>query len=287
LLRKYLFFFLLAYSFALWGANQLWYKHHDFNNFHWFDDLAEWQQMDKLGHIFTAFHLSSFVFIALYFIEKKKVILSSFIGFVLLSSIEILDGFSAAYGASAYDLVANFLGAFLFAFQKMGLFVFLEHRLRQTIVRRSDYRLTNQNSKESKILFENTFIQPKFSFHFTNFAIQRPNVLGNSWIEQLLKDYNGQTYWYAIPIRFFPAWLGLAVGYSASNMLFGRVPQNEAVGIYPFRRYFISFDINLLALKSRYRFINSLVFLTNLVRLPLPALEWNENEGFVWHWIYF
>ncbi len=295
MLRKLLFFFSLAYFLALYGANLLWYKHHDFSNFHWFDDLAEWQQMDKWGHIFTAFHLSSFAFILLIYLQKsplhwggqrgakkcplrwgeaKKshiIFLSALIGFLLLSSIEILDGFSAAYGASAYDLIANLLGVFLFAFQKL--------------------------------FFQKIWINPKFSFHFSDFASQRPNVLGDSWLAQFLKDYNGQTYWYSVDIdalfcvlvkkarpkeeKAKLRFIHLALGYSASDMVFGRDFQNQQAGFAPFRRYFISFDVNLSALKSQYRAINALAFLANLVRLPLPALEWNEREGFVWHWIYF
>jgi hypothetical protein len=296
LLKKLLFFFSLAYFTALYGANLLWYKHHDFSNFHWFDDLAEWQQMDKLGHIFTAFHLSSFAFIFLSFVQTRLflprleqiknssfiIFLSASIGFLLLSSIEILDGFSVAYGASVYDLIANLLGSFIFAFQRL--------------------------------FFQKIVLQPKFSFHFSDFATQRPSVLGDSWLAQFLKDYNGQTYWYSVNVYqlfYLMAkktpfgqvtqlldlsltipkdkfqFISLAFGFSASNMVFGRDFQNEQVGIIPFRRYFISLDIDLPTLKSQYRFINSLGFLANLLHLPLPALEWNERDGFVWHWIYF
>jgi len=249
--------FLLLYCLALLGANLLWYKHHSFADFHGFDDLAEWQQMDKLGHIFAAFHLTNLSFVVLGFLypKNKILILSGLSGFVLLSSIEILDGFSPAYGASGYDLLANFLGASLFAAQKY--------------------------------FFRKMILQPKFSFHFSEFAAQRPHILGDSWLAQLLKDYNGQTYWYAFPVKFFPSWLQLAVGYSADNMLFGRYFQNEQAGLIPFRRYFISLDINLMALKSRYSLLNSLISFANLLRLPLPALEWSERNGFVWHWIYF
>lgn len=262
--RYLLLFFSLAYCLTLWGANVLWYKHHSFADFHWFDDLVEWQQMDKLGHVFSTFHLSSLVFVLLSFLYSKKnihlVLGSSFIAFVLVSSIEILDGFSAAYGASIYDLIANSLGAFFFIAQKY--------------------------------FFQQLIVQPKFSFHFSEFAIQRPHVLGDSWLAQLLKDYNGQTYWYAFPIKFFPSWLQLAVGYSADNMLFGRYFQNQQAGIMPFRRYFISIDINLSALKTPYGFLNyfgrhSALSFANLLHLPLPALEWNEQDGLVWHWVYF
>lgn len=263
MIRRFLFIFFSCYFLALLGLNLLWYKHYDFSDFHWFDDLSEWQQMDKLGHLYATFHFSNLAYFVLGFplldtLKKNKnahLIISGLIGLLLISSIEILDGFSEGYGASVYDLIANLLGALLFFLQRL--------------------------------FFNTLLLRPKFSFYFTQFAIQRPNILGDNWLTQLLKDYNGQTYWYVFPIRFFPSWLHLAIGYSATNMLFGRVFQNETVGLFPKRRYFISLDINLLALKTKYKWVNFLFIPANLLRLPFPALEWNEEEGFVWHWLYF
>jgi VanZ family protein len=263
LIKRFLFLFLVCYVLSLLGLNLLWYKHDSFTDFHWFDDLEEWQQMDKWGHFFATFHFSNLAYFVLSFslfskIQQNKqahILLSGFIGFLLISSIEILDGFSKAYGASVYDLLANFAGFLLFCLQR-----WLFHRL---------------------------IVRPKFSFYFTQFAAQRPQIFGDNWLTQLLKDYNGQTYWLSFPICFFPKWLHLAVGYSATEMLFGRVFQNNAVNFSPYRRFFISLDIDLLALKTRYKWLNYLAIPANLLRLPLPTLEWNEREGFVWHWLYF
>jgi hypothetical protein len=44
-------------------------------------------------------------------------------------------------------------------------------------------------------------ITPKFSFHTTQYAQYRPNVLGSSLAEQILKDYNGQTYWLSVNLH--------------------------------------------------------------------------------------
>jgi hypothetical protein len=61
----------------------------------------------------------------------------------------------------------------------------------------------------------------KFSFHTTQYQY-RPNVLGSSLAEQMLKDYNGQTYWLSVNLHSFykgskiPKWLNLAIGYGAN-----------------------------------------------------------------------
>jgi hypothetical protein len=66
-----------------------------------------------------------------------------------------------------------------------------------------------------------------FSFHQTKFASQRPEALGAALNEQILKDYNGQTYWFSFNIHsftkdsFFPKWLNLAFGYGGEGMLYG------------------------------------------------------------------
>ena len=49
---------------------------------------------------------------------------------------------------------------------------------------------------------KNNVLHPKFSFHQTKFASQRPETLGASLNEQILKDYNGQTYWFVVQRSF-------------------------------------------------------------------------------------
>ncbi|MEJ6491389.1 MAG: hypothetical protein QNL60_02870 [Flavobacteriales bacterium] len=44
------------------------------------------------------------------------------------------------------------------------------------------------------LLWKEQRIVLKFSSHPTEFAKYRPEVLGSSYPERLLKDYNGQTY---------------------------------------------------------------------------------------------
>lgn len=40
------------------GLNELWYKDYPKSDFHTINDNAEWLQMDKAGHVFSAYQLS-------------------------------------------------------------------------------------------------------------------------------------------------------------------------------------------------------------------------------------
>ncbi|MBA4058423.1 MAG: DUF2279 domain-containing protein, partial [Marivirga sp.] len=47
-----------AYSITLIGLNELWYEDSPKQSFQFFNDNAEWKQVDKLGHFYSAFYLS-------------------------------------------------------------------------------------------------------------------------------------------------------------------------------------------------------------------------------------
>ena len=106
-----------------------------------------------------------------------------------------MDGFSEEWGFSWTDMAANAAGT--------GLYV------------------------GQQLLWEEQRILLKYSFHRTQFAKQRPNILGNGLSEEFLKDYNGQTYWLSANINSFlktesiPNWLNVAFGYGAEGMLTG------------------------------------------------------------------
>lgn len=42
---------------TLLALNQLWYADYKRSKFHTIDDNSEWLQMDKLGHVFSAYQL--------------------------------------------------------------------------------------------------------------------------------------------------------------------------------------------------------------------------------------
>ncbi|MEJ7675302.1 MAG: hypothetical protein WKF59_22000 [Chitinophagaceae bacterium] len=44
-----------GYAGILIGLNSAWYSQYPRSNFHFFNDNAEWLQMDKVGHIYGAY----------------------------------------------------------------------------------------------------------------------------------------------------------------------------------------------------------------------------------------
>jgi hypothetical protein len=112
---------------------------------------------------------------------------------------------------------------------------------------------------------------PKFSFHTTQYARYRPNVLGHFFSEQLLKDYNVETHWFSVNLYSFfkdskiPKWLNWAVGYGAEVMIRGN-GENANLFLLPnntrSRQFYLSFDVDLTKIKT----------LFNRLKIPAPTL---------------
>jgi len=241
-----------AYGGAMAGLNKLWYENNGQTSFHFFNDNPEWKQVDKAGHFFSAFHIShgtSGLLRSFNVPQQKSDLIGALTGFGVLLPIEILDGHSKAYGASVGDLLANTGGA---------AFYFLQSRL-----------------------WSEVRIHPKFSFHRTNYARLRPEVLGHDLAEELMKDYNGQTYWLSVDIdKFtpFPKWLNLAVGYGAQGMVYARDHQNIDAGFNtPYRQYYLSLDLDITAIHTNSKAVKTLLFLINMVKIPSPALSFSRK----------
>src|SRR5690606_16727822 len=47
-----------VYGGAMAGLNKLWYESNGQTSFRFFNDNQEWKQVDKMGHFFSAFHIS-------------------------------------------------------------------------------------------------------------------------------------------------------------------------------------------------------------------------------------
>ena len=255
----------VAYIGSMVALSEIWYKDSPKSNFHFFNDNHEWLQMDKIGHFTASFHESVFGVKALEWAglpHKKAVLIGSLAGFVYQTPIEYFDGRSAEYGASLGDIVANTTGSALC----MGQY----------------------------LLWDEIRIQPKFSFHRTSLAPQRPAVLGKGLSEEFLKDYNGQTYWLSANIYSFlrnkettkfPKWLNLALGYGGHNMFYASTKNNKAEGIHPYRQYYLSMDIDFSKVQTK-KWVKVLLYPLNFIHIPLPALEYSQNK-LTFHPVYF
>lgn len=252
---------------ALFSLNQLWYADYPQSNFHFINDNSEWLQMDKLGHSFSSYHLGRFGAEMLQWSgasKKNQLIYGAGLGFAFLTAVEVLDGYSSEWGASTGDVIANASGTALYISQEL--------------------------------LWKEQRITPKFSFHTTQFAAYRPDVLGGSLSEQILKDYNGQTYWLSTNLYSFskgskiPKWLNLAVGYGANGMVSGNTennPQNSTQKVERFRQFYLSFDVDLTKIETKSHFLKTIFSVFNTIKIPAPTIEYSANEGLKGHWLYF
>ena len=111
-----------AYVGSMISLNQLWYSNYPKQSFHFFNDAPEWKQVDKVGHFYSAFQLSNITSHALQWSnvpQKKSNKIGALTSFVIMSSIEVLDGFSSGYGASGSDMVANAAGSVFYLGQNL------------------------------------------------------------------------------------------------------------------------------------------------------------------------
>ncbi len=253
----------LCYSVGLGGTaiahialSQIWYKDYPKSHFHFYNDNRDWLQMDKMGHAFSSYYLGIAGIEAAKWsgVPKNKQWKWALFGSIFQTPIEIWDGFSAGWGASWGDLIANSTGTILSAGQQA--------------------------------LWNEQKIKYKFSFYPSSFAKIRPSILGSSWNEQLLKDYNAQTYWLSYaPVKKTP-WLAVSLGYSVNGLLGGTdnywEDQNKTIYDYTSvprqREYLLSLDINWSAIKTKKEWLKKVFFVLNAIKIPFPALHYQGGR---------
>ncbi len=258
------------YAGSITGLYFLWYKDYPQTTFHFVNDNNAWLQIDKLGHMTTAYYISNYSYWSLRWAgvdEKKSTLYGGLMGFAGMTALEILDGFSAGWGASYGDLIANTVGPAFFVGQQL---LWQEQRLRL-----------------------------KFSFHYTEYAQYRPDILGSNPMERMLKDYNGQTYWLSANIHSFlkeesrfPTWINVAFGYGGKGMLGAQSnpPEYEGQPLPHYdrvRQYYLSMDIDWTRIQTNSGFLRFTFKALSLIKLPFPTLEYNKENQFVFHWLYF
>jgi hypothetical protein len=260
----------MGYTASYLGLYHLWYKQNGLSQFSFHNDYRDWLQMDKFGHMTTAYRLGEHGINALRWagVDDKNAILQGGIsGLVYLTGIEIFDGFSKDYGFSWGDQLANVVGASFLIGQEL---IWNEQRFRL-----------------------------KFSYFPSRYLQYRPEQLGKNLIESWLKDYNGQTYWLSFsPGSFrmnnsFPKWLCLSLGYSANGMTGSYINPafNDAGKQIPdftrYRQYFFSLDLDLTGFDSSSPFLKTLFSTFGFIKIPFSALEYNKIEGLKVRPIYF
>ncbi len=252
------------------GLNYLWYKKFPRSPFHFFNDNNEWLNMDKMGHATTAYNIAAIQSDVLRWGGVRSgtaAVIGTLTALGFMTMIEIMDGHSVKWGFSKGDMLANMAGCVLFEGQQL--------------------------------LWGQQRISLKYSYHASIFPQYHPAELGSNLPQRMLKDYNGQTYWLSVNIGSFlpaaanfPKWFNLSAGYGAEGMIGGVTNPKEINGkpIPSFKRYrkfYLSFDTDLYRIDGLSPFSTTLLKVNRTLKTPSPTLEWNEEQGLKWHWIYY
>lgn len=268
---------IVGYGGALVALNELWYANYPRSAFHFFNDDKEWQQMDKVGHAYSAYSESG-ASMELWrwagLSRKKSIWIGGLSGVAYQSIIEVLDGFSSQYGFSPGDFAANIIGSSMFISQELA--------------------------------WNDQKIKMKFSFHRKNYGtpqldMRADQLYGKTEIERFIKDYNGQSYWLSANIHSFfpkstlPRWLNISFGYGAEGMFGGT--QNvgyddngnitfDRRDIKRYRQWYLSPDIDFTKISTNKKGLKFLFFVLSALKFPAPTLEYS-NGSFKGHWIVF
>jgi len=244
----------------------LWYRDYPQSSFHFFNDGGEWLQMDKVGHCGSAYFTSLWAASLVKWTgatQRRSALIGGAMSLTFMTTIEVFDGFSSNWGFSKADMLSNLSGTALFLGQE-----FLW--------------------KQQRIVF-------KYSYHRDQLAGLRPDVFGQGLAENMLKDYNGQTYWLSVNLNSFsndsrlPSWLNLAAGYGAGGMIYAD-EENGTRGSLKnsrYRQFYLSPDIDWRKIPVRSGALKAVFTLLSFVKIPAPALEYRSNGSWVLHGLYF
>lgn len=257
----------LFYTGSFIALNRAWYADYERTAFHFFDDIPEWNQMDKAGHIWTTYHVSrasTEMWAWTGLTRGTSAILGGISGMVYQSIIEIQDAYSVNWGFSWGDVGANVAGAGLFVLQELA-------------------------GAGQAVSIKMTSWPIKYSAGLTS---RRNELFGNSLAERTLKDYNSQTYWLSANIRSIfpdmnvPSWLNVAAGYGAGGMYGGRTNEwTDKEGVHynytdvrRTRKFYLSPDIDLTRIPTRSKMLKKVFFVLNVIKVPAPALRIATGE---------
>ncbi|MBR9977861.1 MAG: DUF2279 domain-containing protein, partial [Bacteroidetes bacterium] len=197
---------------------------HSFND--WYNaDL----NVDKLGHIWgtqayvqALYHLFRWTNMQ----QCEAMYWSSATAFLFQLEMEITDGFYEKWGFSWWDMAANTVGAVWPNLQRAWPSL-------QPVMLKMSYRPSQ--------------------------------AVKNGWIKHdYLRDYDGFTYWLTLSVHdvlpetlkpWWPAWLGVAVGYGADNTMLGKNIYNSVDGVgQGDQEWYISLDYDLRKLPGDTKF---------------------------------
>lgn len=258
-----------AYGGTMIGLYSAWYSNYPQTGFHTFNDWPEWKQVDKVGHLYSAYSESygSMEFWRWTGIgRKKRIWIGGMSGAFYQTVIEVLDGFSEGWGWSWGDFGANILGSGALVAQELA--------------------------------WDEQRIRLKFSYHNKKYSDPELNqrsdkLFGKGYARRFIKDYNGQTYWASVNLKSFfpksklPSWFSLAVGYGAEGLFGGtRNYAQDNTGnvifnrpdIRRYRQWYLAPDIELSRIKTKSKLVNTLFVMLSALKFPAPAIEFSQGK---------
>lgn len=281
-----------GYTGVVVALDQVWYAEYPRSRFHTFNDMGEWEDMDKMGHLFTAYmesKLSSQMYQWTGLNRKKSAYAGFALGTVFQGTLETLDGFSEEWGWSWGDIAANTGGSLIFLAQELAW---------------EEQRIVLKISSWRRPLNELTLMDQNGA-NPIRLSDRRNELYGTNPAEILLKDYNALTIWGSVNIHSFmkkkdtkfPKWLNIAVGYGAENVYggFDNTWETEDGSVYAlpetdykrYRQIFLSFDIDMTKIPVKNKFLKTLFSGINILKIPAPAVEFNTLGKVKFHPFYF
>lgn len=254
---------------GIYYINPRGYDEHERVPFHFVNDNAGYLQMDKFKHLYYSYFGSYIGYQLLKDAGFKKYIALLFggtLGLVILTPKEIYDGLYEPGGFSWGDIAADAAGSSLLIGQE--------------------------------ILFDEQIFKLKFSFSRSEYVDQANGYLGISLPRRFSRDFNGHTYWLSFNANKFilkkqlPAWIDIAVGYSANGM-FGQYENIKSYNgvIIPetqrYRQFLLSLDIDWTKIKTKSKLVKTIFKGMNFIKVPFPAIEVNSKGQLKGYWLYF
>ena len=117
-------------------------------------------------------------------------------------------------------------------------------------------------------------------------------MFGSFILANIVKDYNGQTYWLSfspnlfLKNKLFPDWFLVSVGYGADNLLGGHdnvwENNNETLDyshLARSRELHLSLDITLQHLKFENKIMKFIRLAFSCLKAPFPAIVFSAEKG--------
>lgn len=257
------------YATSIYVLGKTWYNDKDIVKFHFYNDTKDYLQVDKFGHSWGSYLYSYVGYHSLInsgYNRKEALCYGATLGLILQTPIEIMDGIHKGYGFSFGDMIANAFGS--------GLFIGQE------------------------LLFKEQVVKYKFSYWESGYSHKANGYLGETSLNRILKDYNGQTYWFSFPInkvvnnQLLPDWLNIAIGYGANGMYgeYENISSYKGIAMpntIRYRQYLFSLDIDWTKIKTNSKMLRLICKGMTFVKLPFATFEFNSTGRFNGYLIYY